>query len=100
MIPLPSPFDKQVANFVEVSVEPGNHGMAHKHPGFVLGYIIEGELRFQIAGEPERILRTGDVFYEPPGATHLKGESANGKPVRFLAIIIADSDKKQLTEPA
>jgi quercetin dioxygenase-like cupin family protein len=63
--------------------------------------VIEGEFRFQISGEPERILRQGDIFYEPPGVTHLVSESASAtKPTRVLAIIIADSATKKLTEPA
>src|SRR5579862_8550989 len=84
-VPLPPPFDKQTANFTELYIEPGKHGTPHKHPGFVLGYVIEGEFRFQITGEPERILRAGDIFYEPPGVTHLISESASAtKPVRVL----------------
>jgi quercetin dioxygenase-like cupin family protein len=101
IIPLPPPFDKQIATLTELYVEPGKHGTPHKHPGFVLGYVIEGEYRFQISGEPERILRAGDTFYEPPGVTHLISESASAsKPARVLAIVIADSEKKTLSEPA
>src|SRR5579863_4983438 len=101
IIQLPPPFDKQNATFTELYIEPGKHGMPHKHAGFVLGYVIEGEFRFQISGQPERILRQGDIFYEPPGVTHLVSESANAaKPARVLAIIIADSETKKLTEPA
>jgi len=100
-VSLPPPFDKQNATFTELYIEPGKHGTPHKHPGFVLGYVIEGEFRFQITGEPERILRAGDIFCEPPGVTHLVSESASAsKPARVLAIVIADSEKKKLTEPA
>src|SRR5580700_9062279 len=88
-VPLPAPYDKQSATFQELHLAPGRLSRAHKHPGFVLGYVIEGEVRFQVAGEPERILRSGDIFYESPGAVHLKAESASGdKPARILAIII------------
>jgi quercetin dioxygenase-like cupin family protein len=101
VVSLPPPFDKQNASFTELYIEPGKKGTPHKHPGFVLGYVIEGEFRFQITGEPERILRAGDIFYEPPGVTHLVSESASAtKAVRVLAIVIADSEKKKLLEPA
>jgi quercetin dioxygenase-like cupin family protein len=101
VIPLPPPFDKQSATLTELYVPPGRRSKAHRHAGFVLGYVIEGEFRFQIAGQPERILRSGDTFYEPPGATHLISESASpDRPARVLAIVIADSDTKKLTEPA
>lgn len=38
---------------------------AHTHNGPVLGSIIEGSVRFQVAGGEETVLRAGDVFYEP-----------------------------------
>ena len=71
----------------------------HRHPGFVLGYVIEGEFRFQIAGEPERTIRAGETFYEPPGAQHLVSASAIAdRPARVLAIVIAESGHP-ITEP-
>jgi len=95
VVQLPPPFDKQRATFSELYLEPGKGSTPHKHAGFVLGYVIEGEFRFQIAGEPERILRAGDIFYEPPGATHLLSESASdSRPARVLAIVIADSESR------
>lgn len=92
--PLPAPFDKRSATLIEVYCAPGEPTAAHRHPGFVLGYVIEGEFRFQIAGQPERTLRAGETFYEPPGAKHLVSASASpDKPARILAIIIAEPEK-------
>lgn len=99
-IPLPPPFSNFNATFVEISCAPGQRSTAHKHPGFVLGYVLEGQLRFQMAGERERVIRAGDTFYEPPGRTHLVAESARGdRPARVLAIVIAESGKP-IVEPA
>lgn len=99
VFPLPPPYHKQSATFVELYCAPGQHSTAHRHPGFVLGYVIEGELRFQVAGQSERIVRSGETFWEPPGAVHRVAESASpDRPVRFLAIVIADSGKA-LVEP-
>ena len=57
----------------------------HTHPTFVLGYVLDGQLRFAIDHEPERILPAGSTFFEPAGAVHTTHGSAtpNG-PVRFL----------------
>ncbi|MBV9269169.1 MAG: cupin domain-containing protein [Acidobacteriaceae bacterium] len=97
---LPPPFNNQSATFVEIHCAPGQRSTAHKHPGFVLGYVLEGKFRFQMAGQPERILRAGDTFYEPPGGTHLIAESADpNRPARVLAIVIAEPGKP-LIEPA
>jgi len=99
-ISLPAPYDKQTATLVELYLPPGVPSSApHQHPGFVLGYVIEGEFRFQVAGEPERTLRAGDTFYEAPGARHLVSASASAdRPARVLAIVIAESGRA-IAEP-
>ena len=94
VFPLPPPFDHQSATIVEIYCAPGQHGAPHRHPGFVLGYVIEGALRFQIAGQPERIVHSGETFWEPPGVVHQVAESASpDRPARFVAIVIAESGK-------
>ena len=86
--PLSAPFTGMDAAFAEVHVQPGVQGRAHQHSGFVLGYVIEGEYLFAINDESPRVVHAGEMFYEPPGATHSTSASANGQPVRFLAIVI------------
>lgn len=88
--PLPGDFEAMEATFVEVSFEPGQDSAAHRHPGFVLGYVLEGQFRFGVQGEPEKILGPGSVFYEPPGAVHTASGSAGPGTARILAIIIAE----------
>ncbi len=51
--------------------EPGASSARHRHPGHhTFGYVIEGTYEFAINGEPSRLLKAGDTFYEPPGAVH------------------------------
>jgi quercetin dioxygenase-like cupin family protein len=72
---------------IELTFPPGTTSPKHAHPGFILGYILEGEYRFRLEGEQEKVLSTGDVFYEPPGSIHLPSGSANiTKPARILAL--------------
>jgi len=50
-------------------------------------------------GQPERTIRAGESFYEPPGAQHLVSASAIAdRPARVLAIVIAESGHP-ITEP-
>ena len=56
---------------VEVKYAPGQASTAHRHPGFVLGYVLEGEIEFQLAGQTKTTYGVGQMFYEPPGAAHL-----------------------------
>ena len=60
----------------------------HRHTGFVLGYVLEGQLRFAINNEPERIVPAGGTFFEPIGALHSTNGAAGGAPVRFLAFLV------------
>jgi quercetin dioxygenase-like cupin family protein len=67
----------------------------HVHPGFVLGYVLEGELRFHIEGEPQTLLSAGDAFYEAPGAIHLPSRSASAtKPARVLVVAFGEKGKE------
>jgi quercetin dioxygenase-like cupin family protein len=51
-----------------VEFPPGDPGTpAHRHSGPVFGYMLEGEMRFEIEGEPERVIRAGEPFWEPGG---------------------------------
>jgi quercetin dioxygenase-like cupin family protein len=76
---------------VEIRYEPGAASKPHRHPGFVLGYVLEGEITFQIEGGPKRICRVGEMFYEPPGSVHLvSGNASATAPARMLAMVFAE----------
>jgi len=80
---------------LELTFPPGMTSLKHTHPGFVLGYILEGEYRFQLEGEREKVLSTGDVFYEAPGSIHLpSGNTSTTKPARILALAFAEKGKE------
>lgn len=47
---------------------PGDPGTPpHRHSGPVFGYMVEGEMLFELEGEPERVIRAGEAFWEPGG---------------------------------
>lgn len=73
---------------VERNFPPGSGG-AHRHPGIVLGYVVEGRLRFAINNEPERVIPAGGTFFEPLGAVHTTNGSANADaPARTLIFFV------------
>jgi quercetin dioxygenase-like cupin family protein len=81
------------ATIVEVRYGPGESSPAHSHPCAVIGYVIAGALRNQVAGEPVRLYHAGESFYEAPNGVH--AISANASPtdsVRFLAYFTCDRD--------
>jgi quercetin dioxygenase-like cupin family protein len=74
-----------------LTMAPGSVGTAHRHPGFVLVYVLEGSLVARITGSAETTYRAGEMFYEPPGSTHEVHRNASGTmPATFLAFIFAE----------
>lgn len=87
---LTGPQEGMEAILVEVTAMPGAPSMAHRHPGFVLGYVLDGEMKFAINGASPELVKAGGTFFEPRGALHTIGASANpDAPVKFLAFIVA-----------
>src|SRR5437762_2389558 len=69
-----------------VDYPPGRVGAAHRHPGFVLAYVLEGAVVAKISGQgEEKTYAAGQMFYEQPGATHEVSKYARqSEPARLL----------------
>ena len=65
------PFIPEGAEAMTVVIEypPGSAGAPpHKHPsGPAFGYMLEGEMLFELEGEPPRVIHAGEAFWEPGG---------------------------------
>jgi len=74
-----------------VDYPPGRVGAAHHHAGFVLAYVLEGAVITKISGQgEERTYTTGQMFYEPQGATHeVSKKASQTEPAKLLALIFA-----------
>jgi quercetin dioxygenase-like cupin family protein len=72
----------------------------HRHPGSVYVYVTEGTARFGIEGQPIKEVKTGESFFEPPGALHTVMESASStEGAKAIAVMIVP-DGAPLTLPA
>lgn len=98
---LTGPFEGYEAVLTEVALpasQPAaSEGRAHRHSGFVVGYVIDGQLRFAIDNEPERVVPAGGTFFEPIGALHSTNGAAAGAPVRFLAFLVVPKGSPVVT---
>ena len=70
-----------------IQIVPGYAAGLHVHNGPVVGSVIEGSVVFQIEGEPESVLRPGDVFFEPEGARIARFDAQDAG-VTFLAYFL------------
>jgi len=54
------------AMVVTVTIPPGDPGSGpHRHSGPVFGYVIEGEILFELEGERPYPIKAGEAFWEP-----------------------------------
>ena len=72
--------------------KPGSSSPPHRHPGHhTFGYVIEGTYELGLNGQPPRILKAGDTFYEPPGALHSVSRNPSTESnVKFVVFMVAD----------
>ncbi len=82
-----------------VAFDPGAQGpFPHRHPGPVFGYVVEGEVVFEMRGHAPTVYKQGDVFYEPNGCFHLLVN--NSSPTRnalLVAVLIGEPGQPILT---
>jgi len=94
---IPSPAEVMTAT---VELPPGDAGTPpHRHSGPVFGYMLDGEMTFELEGEPARVIRAGEAFWEPGGdvihyqaANHLSDAWS-----RFVVVMIAIPGEPMLT---
>jgi len=85
---------------VLVEIPPGSLGTPpHRHSGPVFGYLTEGEMVFELEGEPPRVIRTGEAFSEPGGEVVHWQAANNLKDVwtRFVAVMVCAPEVPMLT---
>ncbi|WP_439680470.1 cupin domain-containing protein [Embleya sp. MST-111070] len=83
-----------------IELPPGDPGTpAHRHSGPVFGYMIEGEMLFELEGEPERIIRAGEAFWEPGGDVihYQAGNNLSDAWSRFVVVMTGAAGTPMLT---
>jgi quercetin dioxygenase-like cupin family protein len=83
-----------------VTVPPGDPGAApHRHSGPVFGYVLEGEILFELEGERPYPIKAGEAFWEPGGpvvhyqAANLRQDIAS----TFVVFMVCAPDVPMLT---
>ena len=75
----------------EVTYPPGESSASHRHPGFVVGYVLEGQYRFAVNEQTPTVLSAGQMFFESfdtPGEVHaVSGNASATQPAKILAIV-------------
>ncbi len=93
----PSPLEVMTTT---VSLPPADAGTPpHRHSGPVFGYMLEGEMLYELEGEPERVIKAGESFWEPGGDV-IHYQSANNLVAawsRFVIVMLGVPGEPMLT---
>jgi quercetin dioxygenase-like cupin family protein len=82
-----------------IQLAPGQAAGRHFHPCDVVGYIVSGTIRFEIAGEPGVTLEAGAAFHEPANREIAHFDNASGEqPATFVACYLLAPGEERLIE--
>jgi quercetin dioxygenase-like cupin family protein len=71
----------------------------HRHPISVVDVVTAGSFVFKRVGEAEKIIKTGDSFFEPAGvAIERFDNTSSTKPAEIIAFYLTDSNDRPLIE--
>ncbi len=69
----------------EITMAPGQKAPRHLHPCPTIGMVTQGQITFEIEGQPAQILKKGDAFYEPANVAIAKFNNDAQEPATFVA---------------
>ncbi|MGW4731941.1 cupin domain-containing protein [Streptomyces shenzhenensis] len=84
---------------IHIEWGPGDPGTPpHRHSGPAFGYVIEGAVRFELEGEPERVVEAGGTFWEPGGDVihYQDGNAMTDARTRFVVTMMCAPGKPML----
>ena len=78
---------------------PGQPTGLHRHPISTVGVVTAGSFDFQVEGQPARLLKAGDSFFEPAGRTIVQFDNASAtEPAEIVAFYLADTKQRPAIE--
>jgi quercetin dioxygenase-like cupin family protein len=85
---------------VVINYPPGSAGAPpHRHPsGPAFGYVLEGEMLFELEGQPPRVVYAGEAFWEPGGDVihYSDGNNRDDVKVRFVVTMLCVPGKPMI----
>jgi quercetin dioxygenase-like cupin family protein len=91
---------KSVSNveIQEVTMGTGVKAPLHLHPCPTVGVIVEGNITFEIEGEPSQNLKVGDAFYEPANVRVSKFNNDGEIPAKFVVFYLLGNNEKETVQ--
>ena len=83
-----------------LELPPGDPGIApHRHSGPVFGYMLEGEMLFELEGEAPYPIKAGEVFWEPGGDVihYTVANLLDDRTSRFVVVMLCAPGVEMIT---
>ena len=78
----------------EITMPAGQTAPKHSHPCPVVGYVSSGSVILQVEGEPKKVIRQGEAFYEPKDKVILHFDNASQQePLVFIAFYLKEDQE-------
>lgn len=79
-----------------IVIPKGGKAYYHLHPCPVFGYVVSGNLLFQIDGQASQYMKAGDVFYESKNQpiAHFDNAAATNELILIAYYLLTDNEKK------
>jgi quercetin dioxygenase-like cupin family protein len=78
---------------------PGQPTGLHRHPTSTVGVVTAGSFVFQAEGQKERLLQTGDSFFEPAAHPILRFDNASEtEPAEIICFYLSDTSDRPTIE--
>ncbi len=96
---LPDVPGKQLS-VVTVDFAPGAASSAHRHPGSVVAYVLEGAVVSEVDPGKPATYKAGQSWYELPMHTHRIARNASKRrPAKILAVLISEKGQELVLPP-
>ncbi|MGQ0569861.1 MAG: cupin domain-containing protein [Armatimonadota bacterium] len=82
--PIEYPLFRNQVTALLVEILPGGQSGRHMHPAPMFIYVIEGELTYEVDGQPTKVYKPGQAFVEGVRVWH-NATNRGSSPVKFLA---------------
>lgn len=97
--PIPNIAGKNLVASV-IDYRPGAKAPSHRYPHarLVCAHVLSGAIRSGVKDEPATVYRTGESWFELPGAHQKARENESvTEPARLLVIFVVDADNSLIT---
>jgi quercetin dioxygenase-like cupin family protein len=81
---------------VKTTVDKGGTVLPHTHPGIEMSYLLDGQGTLKIAGQPDRMIKSGDSFAIPAVTVHSLVNTGPGA-ITIITTYVVEKDKPLAT---